>query len=328
MLNKEKQNLTRSLKNDRNNKDLLRTEINNATDPNVRLELTKMLVEIEKEEKKKRLITWTILVLVVIIIFSFLFYLGNKPSEEKIISRTSNTQKNPSDSTNNIETTESTISETNLSEEQLKEWVMSILNLNSSPQIKYYLDVHIDETDNLAYIDAALYQSDSIGTFRVNAKGQLEFKASRGSTDWVLMSDKFMDTSIAKKYYEEQEIEQNEIDKTINEVKSQLIGKTFSVQPILYDGIDAEQAMNENKAPQNLIHDGVQTITFTDDASIHIELLGTYRPDYDDTYSVSAETINLKNYSIPYIFNNGNLSFKTWTTDIDGHTITWSITPQ
>ncbi|MEO2553620.1 hypothetical protein, partial [Enterococcus casseliflavus] len=94
--------LTRSLKNDRSNKDLLRTEINNATDPNVRLELTRMLLEIEKEEKKKKFIKWLSIISVLVIILLNLLYLGNKsfkePTVEKITESTSTTSQQASNS--------------------------------------------------------------------------------------------------------------------------------------------------------------------------------------------------------------------------------------
>ncbi|MGY3751036.1 hypothetical protein [Vagococcus acidifermentans] len=321
-------NKTRSLKNKRSNKDLLRTEINNATDPNVRLELTKMLVEIEKEETRSRITVWSSLLIILVASIAFIFYLGNKPVKEKAASNLSET--NLSTNKQKIsETTETSISETNLSEEQLKKWVMSILDLLPPPPTRYLLDVSINDTDNLAYISVGIDQMDGLGCFRVNEKGELE--ASGRITgefyDWTLMSDKYLDTTIAAEFLKKQAEEQDKINETINLARSYLIGKKYAIYPVLYDGIDAEQAMNEHKAPQNLIHDGTQTVNFIDDTSIRIELAGTYRPDYFETYTMSPVTLNIKDYYIPYSFNNDSITFSTWTTDIDGHTITWTITP-
>ncbi len=198
-----KENLTRSLKNDRNNKDLLRTEINHATDPNVRLELTKMLLELEKEEKRKRIRNWIIVGILLICILLFLLYLGTKPSknnpETSIATKSSSTEQS-TDST----TTDSKPLETNLTEEQLKKWVMAILDLTPPPPTRYLLDVYIDEKDKLAYIQVGVDQLDNLGTFRVNAQGQLEangpITGSIGNSNWVLMSEKYLDTSIAEEY--------------------------------------------------------------------------------------------------------------------------------
>ncbi|MBV7392381.1 hypothetical protein KUA55_17105 [Enterococcus sp. ALS3] len=106
----------------------------------------------------------------------------------------------------------------------------------------------------------------------------------------------------------------------------QLIGKRFILGPLLYDGQDVNQAMNENNAPQNLVHDGTKLITFVDDSTVHIELAGTYRPDYDTSYTLTNNTITIDNETIPYSVENGVISFSNWTTDVNGHTITWSFT--
>lgn len=331
-MSKDTENLTRSLKNDRNNKDLLRTEINNATDPNVRLELTKMLVELEREEKKKKATKWISLAIILFVILLSLLYLGNKSPKESPVTKKTNISSSSTKQTETSETTEEVVKETNLSEDELKKWVMAVLDLTPPPPTKYILKVRVDDTDKLAYIHVGIDQLDGAGTFRVNAKGQLEYLPrmgqATGSSQWILMSDKYMDTSLAEKYYEEQSEKQTKDDDDLNKIKNQLIGKKYVIKPILYDGIDAEQAMNDHKAPQSLIHDGVQPVTFTNDTTVHIELAGTYRPDYDETYTINSKTINLKDYYIPYTFNNDSFTFDTWTTDIDGHTVTWAMTPQ
>lgn len=110
-----------------------------------------------------------------------------------------------------------------------------------------------------------------------------------------------------------------------NTVKSQLVGMTFTVYPQLYDGMDVNQAMDTNQAPQNLVHDNVKDITFTGETSARIGLLGNYRPNHDATYEVTKDTIKVDDLSIPYEVIDGVLMFKTWTTDSEGHTITWAI---
>ena len=114
----------------------------------------------------------------------------------------------------------------------------------------------------------------------------------------------------------------------ISTAQKQLVGKRFSMIPVLYDGEDAAQAMAENKAPQNLIHDGATTFSFTNDSTVHVELLGTYRPDYDTSYTLTDSMIIIQQRNIPYSVKNGIVSFDEWTTDLDGHTVTWSFAPE
>ncbi|MBO0446568.1 O-antigen ligase family protein [Enterococcus ureilyticus] len=128
----------------------------------------------------------------------------------------------------------------------------------------------------------------------------------------------------------EQKLKEEESQKIndINTVKMQLIGKKYNITPSLYDGIDVNKAMSENKAPQSLVHDGFNGVTFKDDNIAHLELLGTYRPDTDVNYTVTEDTLLVGQHNIPYSINNGIVTFGTWTTNYtDGHTITWSIAP-
>ncbi|MGM0214216.1 hypothetical protein [Enterococcus sp. AZ109] len=133
-------------------------------------------------------------------------------------------------------------------------------------------------------------------------------------------------SSLEKQSNEVQDSSVNEID-TISIAREQLIGKNFFLVPSLYDGIDANQAMEENIAPQSLIHDGSAGISFIDDSNVHIELAGTYRPDYDAPYTLTDNLLIIEHRNIPYSITDGVISFDSWTTDIEGHTITWSFGP-
>lgn len=107
--------------------------------------------------------------------------------------------------------------------------------------------------------------------------------------------------------------------------QQQLVGKSFSLAPVLFDGQAVNQAMDENKAPQNLVHDGGAYISFTSDSTAFVELAGSYRPNYEDEYTMTNETITVANQTIPYSITNGVLTFDSWTTELDGHTITWAF---
>ncbi|MFC6347599.1 hypothetical protein [Vagococcus carniphilus] len=327
-MNKEDKNQTRSLKNDRSNKDLLRTEINNATDPNVRLELTKMLLEIENEEKKRKVRRWAFVGALILGIILLLLYLGTQETKEKqpnssIEAKTSMSTEESTVST----TTDSSISETNLTEEQLKKWVMSILDLLPPPSTRYVLDVYTE--NDLVYIRVGVDQSDNLSIFRVNHRGELEASVAitgvLGKENWTLMSDKYLDTTIASEFLKERDKKITSNNSNINKAREILIGKKYTIVPELYDGQDATQAMDDNKAPQNLIHDGAQDIEFLNDTEVHIGLLGNYRPDFDDTYSLTKDTLIIRDNHIPYTINDQGISFSSWTSDMDGHTITWQI---
>ncbi len=85
--------------------------------------------------------------------------------------------------------------------------------------------------------------------------------------------------------------------------------------------------MNEQKAPQNLAHDGIQDITFITDSVVRVKRSGSYRPDRDVSYTLNATTLSFDYQNIPYSLINGTVSFDSWTTNMDGHTVTWTITP-
>ncbi len=112
----------------------------------------------------------------------------------------------------------------------------------------------------------------------------------------------------------------------VDSVQSQLVGRSYSLVPLLYDGEDVNQAMNEGKAPQNLFHDGSAVLNFVNDSTVHVELAGTYRPDYNTSYRLADDLLYVKQWSIPYSVDNGTLSFHSWTTEVDGHTVTWTMT--
>lgn len=111
-------------------------------------------------------------------------------------------------------------------------------------------------------------------------------------------------------------------------IHDQLVGKKYRISPSLYDGENTDQAMDENKAPQNLAHDGIQDITFITDSMVRVERSGSYRPDRDVPYTLNANTLSFDYQKIPYSLINGTVSFDSWTTNMDGHTVTWTITPE
>lgn len=112
--------------------------------------------------------------------------------------------------------------------------------------------------------------------------------------------------------------------------RNYLIGQGFAIEPISYDGIAADKAMDENIAPQNLVHDGSFLIYFLDPNKAIYKGLGSYNPVYNLNYDVDDNTILIKDLSdqIPYSVNNGVITVHDWNTqDNAGHVITWRLDP-
>ena len=109
-----------------------------------------------------------------------------------------------------------------------------------------------------------------------------------------------------------------------------LIGQGFAIEPISYDGIAADKAMDENIAPQNLVHDDSFLIYFLDPNKAIYKGLGSYNPVYNLNYDVDDNNIIIKDLSdqIPYSVNNGVITVHDWNTqDNAGHVITWRLDP-
>ena len=112
--------------------------------------------------------------------------------------------------------------------------------------------------------------------------------------------------------------------------RNYLIGQGFAITPISYDGIAADKAMDENIAPQNLVHDGSFLIYFLDPNKAIYKGLGSYNPVYNLNYDVDDNNIIIKDLSdqIPYSVNNGIITVHDWNMqDNAGHVITWRLDP-
>ncbi|NVY96094.1 hypothetical protein HU830_02705 [Lactobacillus sp. DCY120] len=107
-----------------------------------------------------------------------------------------------------------------------------------------------------------------------------------------------------------------------------LVGMGFRITPTLYDNLSVNQAMDENKAPQNLVHDGVTVGYFQDQTTVLTRLPMANSVD-QSPYQVTEQTIQVDQiHQVPYRFENGQVHFQTWTTkDEKGHVITWQCEP-
>lgn len=113
----------------------------------------------------------------------------------------------------------------------------------------------------------------------------------------------------------------------LTQVKQQLIGQGFVIMPKLYDGENVDQAMAEDKAPQNTVHDGYSYLVFSNDTTLQRTKNGYIKVE-NLPYTVTEQTINISNYyKIPYSLTNGTLSFKPVNNQVQGHTYTFEFKP-
>lgn len=204
----------------KNRKHFLQEEIAKETDPHLKLEYTKMLLAIEKDEKNKKRMGWGLFFLFIIGFTYFLYTLGDKSSGQARKERNEVAQAQSSEGDQGYQqdtqvtmetyevTTEAKAKELTLSTTEIKSWVLAVLDLEPTPARHYILDVAVDKADDLVYIDVTVNKMGNLGTFRINGEGQLEARgAITGSlTDpnWILMSDEYMDLTIAKAYFASQ----------------------------------------------------------------------------------------------------------------------------
>lgn len=167
--------------------------------------------------------------IIVLCLISFLLYLGNQ-SMKNDLNANNNQQQNSPTPSSSLESTstessviESSAIETHLSAEQIEQWVMSVLELAPPVPTRYLLSTYLDDKDNLVYVRAGVDQLDNVGLFRVNAKGHLEYLSRIPGANWVLMSDKYMDTSIAEEYYKNLENTYHNDKDTISEEELPII---------------------------------------------------------------------------------------------------------
>lgn len=170
---------------------------------NVPQELTRKTLYSNKQKKKKVYILSFIILILLGCLYFYKTQVQNNVPKNKAEHHSSIILSN--NQSNNSSTNNSFVKELTLTEAELKKWVMAILDLTPPPPTKYILTVDINEDDNLAYVYVGIDQMDGAGTFRVNENGQLEYMPYMGQfsgvDDWILISNKYLDTTLAKEYF-------------------------------------------------------------------------------------------------------------------------------
>lgn len=152
------------------------------------------------------------------------------------------------------------------------------------------------------------------GSKGLSATTQSVQKASANSTRKSVSSSSSAASSSQKK-----------TDDNASVVKQYLAGKGFQIAPVLYNGENVDQAMEEQKAPQNTVHDYVVFLYFNDASTATTKHIGQITPN-STGYSISDSVITVGEYQIPYSINDGTVTFSQWNADDgNGGTLTYRI---
>lgn len=104
-----------------------------------------------------------------------------------------------------------------------------------------------------------------------------------------------------------------------------LQNKGYKIEPVLYDDEPIDQAMANDKAPQNAVHDNMSFVYFKNPSLIQRTLLGAYNPSFQEHYSLSNTELIITPNHIPYHIENHRMIFTTWNIKSDGHTTTFKF---
>lgn len=185
----------------------LRIEIAKATDRTVKKALQDILADIQKKERRNRIVGLLIIVVMVLMGF-YVIGVTSEKKENQAITQTSTTTSQSQVSSSSEEKDIS--KEKNLTEAEVKQWVSAIWDKkyqNFPDTYGYELAVKLDDNDQLVYIRVLPpkgIEIDTLGGFRINAKGELEesgyYVAGANIDEWVLVSKTFMDVSQVESY--------------------------------------------------------------------------------------------------------------------------------
>lgn len=111
-------------------------------------------------------------------------------------------------------------------------------------------------------------------------------------------------------------------------VKQFVAGQDFKIEPVLYNGESVNKAMDQQKAPQNTVHDYTVLVNFDQASKVTTQYIGEMRPEHR-RYTVSNNTLTLGKYHIPFSTNGKTVTFLPWkASDGQGGTITYKFTNQ
>jgi hypothetical protein len=105
-----------------------------------------------------------------------------------------------------------------------------------------------------------------------------------------------------------------------------LAGLGFQISPVLFNGEPVDQAMADNKAPQNTVHDGVMLGYFINQTQARVSGLARYMYAHTIGYSVNGKMLAMNGWQIPLTVTDGQLQTVQWQAqDSQGNTLTWKL---
>ncbi|MBA1393805.1 hypothetical protein EQ500_07990 [Lactobacillus sp. XV13L] len=110
-------------------------------------------------------------------------------------------------------------------------------------------------------------------------------------------------------------------------VQNFLINTGYQIEPILFNNEPITQAMDEGKAPQNSVHDGLMTVYFVDSSAALETFIGTYNPKFKTQYHVTENELVIGKHHIPYSISNNHVYFRNWVEGFENHKYTYKFTP-
>lgn len=107
---------------------------------------------------------------------------------------------------------------------------------------------------------------------------------------------------------------------------SDLVGLSFSLSPVLYNGENVDTAMNAGRAPLNTIHDGAEIGYFKTASTAFIGGVSATFYAHDVNYSVSSGYLQIDDMRFKLELSNGNLVTQQYEQSYsDGNVITWEL---
>ncbi|WP_225049232.1 hypothetical protein [Lacticaseibacillus kribbianus] len=111
-----------------------------------------------------------------------------------------------------------------------------------------------------------------------------------------------------------------------------LKGKTIRIEPDKFDGVDASQAMDQNLAPQNLVHDFSPYGYFLSGSEVRITNPGNYFAVITAKVTAAGGKLSFEDavgttWNVPYTLTGDQITLQPWTGPFqDGHQVTWQPT--
>jgi len=171
-----------------------------------------------RHRKRSNVLLIFITVIITIIVgLSVLFVIGNTNktgnnniakkeaiSSTQVSSSSSITRSSSTTNTKQVVSTESSIDETNLTNEQIEKWanaIVDVYGLNNQGHPDYIMHKpELNPEDKMVYVRIEMPQMDDYGSLRINSKGEMEgIRSFNGSIlHYSVISKKYMDVETPK----------------------------------------------------------------------------------------------------------------------------------